>query len=46
MEGGLRPSYHLKCLTNGHTSEAEVTALIKTVHGATLGTVDHRRSMI
>ena len=45
MEGGLKPSYRLRCLTNGHTPEAEVTALIKTVHGATLGTVDHRRPM-
>lgn len=45
MEGGLRPSYRLRRLTNGHTPEAEVTALIKTVHGATLGTVDHRRPM-
>lgn len=45
MESGLRPSYRLRRFTNGHTPEAEVTALIKTVHGATLGTVDHRRSM-
>ena len=45
MEGGLRPSYRLRCLTNGPTPEAEVTALIKTVRGATLGTVDHRRPM-
>ena len=45
MEGGLRPSYRLRRLTNGHTPEAEVTELIKTVHGATLGIVDHRRPM-
>jgi hypothetical protein len=45
MEGDLRPSYRLRCLTNGHTPEAEVTALIKTVYRATLGTVDHRRPM-